>query len=266
LIVMQDTDAIFRSLFRGRFYSSEVSVQWQDSSTSLPATLKARIDAHWQNAVQQTDKKDYIYDGELCRLNSWDVEKGRLRLHLQKTSYKALLYSNQHAAEIVGQFGSECLSRALGISLILVSSDGRLVLIRRSATVGESPGKIDVIGGHVTPLEHMVDGLPDPFFAMAEELHEETGIAVADDEAIVLVGLIETALTRKPELIFLLRSSLTATDIATTGRMHRSAEIDSFLLLPDRRGTIKTFLSDNRETVSPSAFGTLWLYAQMCAS
>ena len=104
------------------------------------------MNSFWQRDIEQTGKTTYLFNGNLCRLNTWHIENAALTFHLGKTTYKALLYSNKYHRDLVKQFGDAGLSKALGISLILATNDDRLILIKRSEHVGESPGKFDVIG------------------------------------------------------------------------------------------------------------------------
>jgi hypothetical protein len=95
-----------------------------------------------------------LFNGQLCRLDGWQCSGTDLEIVLGLTEYKELLYSNNHTAQVMTEYGSEALSNALGISAVLLSRDDKLMMIRRSSAVGECPGMLDVLGGHIDPTEH----------------------------------------------------------------------------------------------------------------
>lgn len=263
MAVTSDYEDIFKTHFLRRFKKAQVKTDWQTVPANLPGGVAAAMEKHWQENIQATGKGDHIYNGNLCRLQDWQVAGDQLRLRLRPTSYKHLLYSNGHCEDIRKRFGTAALSRALGISLLLISADNRLIVIRRSHQVGESPGKLDVIGGHVTPDEHLVQGKPDVFFAIADELQEETGLRIRDTENITITGLLETTSNCKPELIFHYPGSLTAQEIIAAGEQQRAPEIAAFMSVENQQAVLMDFLRERRDAISPSAFGAIWMLAHM---
>lgn len=67
---------------------------WDPSLRVLPPSLINLIEHYWNKEIQQTTKSNYLVNGELCRLNSWEIVQNKLILSLGRTSYKELLYSN----------------------------------------------------------------------------------------------------------------------------------------------------------------------------
>ncbi len=195
-------------------------------------------------------------------MESFEINNNHLTLHLGMTNYKELFYSNSFTQQIISNFNSKYLSAALGISAILISADEQIVLIKRSETVGEYPGKLDVVGGHIHPKEHAVSGKPEPFLAMKAEILEEVNLEITENDPIDIIGLIETSVTKKPELIFQVRCQQKCDEIKQTGANNNSSEISNFLSIANNRDTISTFVEKKMNHFSPSAIGSLWLYAQ----
>jgi len=253
-------DKTFNILISGNFSQNEIKIKWNPSLRLLPIPLMERIEAYWNKAVEQTSKSQYIFNGELCRLNGWKIEQNRLNLYLGRTNYKELLYSNNFIQEVHEQFGTEFLANALGVSAILVSLDEESILIERSDTVGEYPGRIDVLGGHIHPLEHAVARVPDPFLAIKAEIHEEVNLQLTEQEPINCLGLIENKATKKPELIFFVKSQRTSQEIIGSGFNKNSSEVARVFAIPDHSDSLNSYLTDKKEQLSPSAIGALWLY------
>lgn len=258
--LMFQAESYFNLLFSQRFAQSRVKIYWQPSERRLPEGLQREIDDYWQAEVIETCKASYLFNWHLCRLNDWSIDENTLRLSLGNTSYKELLFSNTHIEYVEEHFGSDYFSRALGVSVILVSSDERILLIRRSESVGESPGRLDVLGGHVHPDDHAVVGIPDPFFAMRDELLEEIKLNLTKEEPLSCIGLVEITDTKKPELIFHVMSGLSSEEIVRTGSENRSAEISELFAIANARNDITSFLNSNHRQLSHSAIGALWIY------
>lgn len=250
----------FKLLISGNYNQNKVKITWNPSLRLLPSSLMAKIESYWNKEVKQTSKNHYLFNGELCRLNTWEIKQNKLNLHLGRTNYKELLYSNNFIQDINQQYGREFLSKALGISAVLISCDQKTILIERSDTVGENPGMIDVLGGHIHPLEHAVSRVPDPFLAIKAEIHEEVNLQLMEQESITCLGLIETQTTQKPELIFLVNSPRTSEEIIDLASKKNSSELVRVFAIPDREDSLNAFLMTKKDLISPSAFGAMWLY------
>ena len=188
-------------------------------------------------------------------MDDWQIEQDHLILNLGHTNYKELLYSNHQTLNGKEDF----ISGALGINVVLVSADAQVILIKRSSVVGEFPGKLDVLGGHIHPVEHVVSGTPDPFCAIQSEIAEEINPDFSG-YSITCTGLIETVVNKKPELIFLATSSLSSQEILELGVKNNCPEIAKFLTVSCENLT--AFLETRVDDFSPSAFGALCLYVE----
>lgn len=253
---------VFKKLLSRRFSQKEVTINWRPSRENLPATLTEGIDSFWQEQIIATSKDRFIFNGDLCRLNSWRVQGNRLILDLGLTNYKELLHSNHFADEIETKLGREFLASALGISVVLVSTDEQIILIKRSDKVGEFPNRIDVIGGHIHPCEHAVAGIPDPFSAIIDEIREELNLKIKTGEQLTCIGLIETTATKKPELIFKVKSQCPKARILETASGHQCPEIAELFTVANEASALRTLLTRRRDEMSPSAYGGLSLYNQ----
>ncbi len=244
----------YHTLFTGRFAPTEVSVQWEDSPPALAAELQAAIDAAWEGL-----KPNPHFNGRIARLEEWGIEGGALRLRLCPSEYKHLLYSNAHASEIISSWGEEQLARALGISVVVVSADGRILLMERSDQVGEYPGCYDLFGGHINPPAP--GEIPDVFASMEKELVEELALPPGT-AAMSLFGLLLTWETRKPELLFTARCGMESGAMMRAARAARDRyEYRRLLTLPADAGSINRFLECCRAKISPSAFGGLEIFS-----
>ena len=233
-----------------RFTPQQVKVRWNPVAPTWPEMLQADIHEFWQ-----TLPKDHIFNGSLARLDEWRLEGRDLILQLRPSDYMTLLHSNAHADEIVQEWGTPFLANVLGISVVFVSSDAELMLMKRSEAVGEYPGCLDVFGGHVDVPEQ--GEIPDVFAAMAQEIQEEMGVPPSEYE-MELIGLIQQARIQKPELVFFARSrwSTSAVRSAAAGAVDRN-EFVKVRTLPASDGHLERCLTAHAHEMSPSAYGSL---------
>jgi hypothetical protein len=258
------TDSFFKVLFTGRFQRREVRVNWDPAQRMMPLPLREKIEQFWEIEIAGSPKHAHIFNGPLCRLNRWEIHEPYVTLYFGLTDYKELLHSNQFTDAIEKEFGSPSLSKALGVSAVLVTCDEQILLMKRSAAVGEDSGKIDVFGGHIHPTEHAVEGIPDPFHAIKTEIWEEANLRITMNEPVSCIGLIETTRTKKPELIFEVTSRRRAQDIIASALP--SSEWSALFAISAQKNPLLSFLREYSDQISPSALGALWLYAQLSNS
>lgn len=249
---MSGDDRIFATLFAQALTAQQVHTRWLPEPPSLPSAMQRQIEAYWESLP-----KDFIYNGALARLAGWRLQDGTATFTLQMSDYRTLLFSNRYVEQIRRNWGDACLSRALGISALLKSADGRLLFIERSTAVGEFPGALDVFGGHIDPP---ATGTPDVFAAMAKELQEEAGLRRSDYD-LMLIGMIESTPNRKPELIFCAETHLTEQEMTmrANGACDRN-EFAGIFSIADQDEPLRRWLHNEKERWSPSAYGGLSLY------
>ena len=116
------------------------------------------VDTIWAERVAANPK---LFNGSKFRLADIDFApgtSGTVSLKLGLTDYKSFLGSNfsPNAADltakgIAAKQPRRHLADPLGVGGVTVTSDGYVVLIRRSKSVGEAAGMLDVPGGHPEP-------------------------------------------------------------------------------------------------------------------
>lgn len=206
-------------------------------------------------------ESDHCYNGRLARLDFWNLQQGTLQLVLSPTDYRTLLFSNKNIERIAREWGESFFSRALGVSAVVVSSDHQLLLMQRSDRVGEYPDCFDVFGGHID-----VEGeerAPSVFGAISQELEEELNLR-SGDYSLQCLGLGESIPNRKPELVFVATSELPCDEIIScAGNAADAMEYSRLFAIPNKVLEVTNFLQESRNQLSPSAFGSICLYANL---
>ncbi len=233
----------------------DVKVKWAPHFHDLPPDMLIEIEKFWEN-----EKNIKMYNGQLARLDSWIVKKNILNLNLSITDYSTLFYSNHHIQYIIKKWGKKYISRALGISAVVLTSDRFLILMRRSNLVGEYPECIDVFGGHIN-LSHDLE-FPGIRESMLKGLDEELGIGNKEVN-LDCIGLITNTQNEKPELIFTANIALTVNEIIN--KMNNavdSFEFSRIIVLPGLENVLTSFINKNENLFSPSALGCIEMFKQ----
>lgn len=244
-------DGIHSVLAKGPFLKENVQVVWDNNPFFYPVEFLNEIEKYWQKI-----KAPHIFNGELIRLNKVRSTDIKLQLDLSLSNYATLLFSNAHVKRIVNKWGNQYLSNALGISAVVVSSDEKIVLMKRSSNVGEFPNCLDVFGGHIDKPE--IGFKPDVYASMEKELAEELALANADFDLDVL-ALVQANVNQKPELVF---SAFVEKNFKQIVKDAEKAD-DRFeweTVTGISVAELGSFLETERMNLSPSAFGSLEMF------
>jgi hypothetical protein len=240
----------------GDWDASQISAAWAPSSLDLPEEAQALVEKEWAAAAGRKDKK--LFDGPMCRLESWTVHGGRMELTFSRTSYKVFWGTNLCHPDLGDRYGRRALANPVGVSPALETADGFLMLGRRNASVAYYPSRLHPFAGCLEPGDVAPGGespAPDLFAAVRRELGEELSLSDADVPLVRCTGIVEDVSLRQPELIFRVHSRLTRLEIES--RLDRGEHHDSFALPATRQG-VEAVLHDPLLTPVGVASMLLW--------
>jgi 8-oxo-dGTP pyrophosphatase MutT (NUDIX family) len=144
---------------------------------------------------------DKLFDGAMCRLESWSASPAELRLTLSHTSYRPFLGTNLANAACLTP---DVMANPVGLSTVLETCDGWLLLGRRNDSVAYYPNRVHPFAGALEPADSL-----DVFQDVRRELREELAMTPADIADIRCLGMAEDLALRQPELIFHVLSTRT---------------------------------------------------------
>jgi hypothetical protein len=232
---------MFSPNFLGDFAPSQIITSWVKSTFKLPAELQRSIESAWKKASRVRGHS--LFDGPMCRLESWKVEGTRLRLQFSRISYKWFWGTNLMRHDLP----KPLLANAIGLSAALESSDGYLLFGRRNSRVAYHPNRIHPFAGSAVDR--------DVFAEMRRELAEELKLTDADIADIRCIGMAEDKVIRQPELVFLVRSTRTRAEIR---RRLDTTEHNAIWTVPTKGNAISRAMSNKKLT--PIAVETLCLW------
>lgn len=190
----------------GVWRPGEISISWIESSRPVIDEVEQIIDRTWQKAIARPGI--HLFDGPMCRMESFEAQDSRLRLSLSRTSYKVFYGTNMHHSELADRFGQSALANPVGLSGLLLTSDGHAVMGRRNEKVAYYPGRVHPFAGCLEPSENV-----DVFEEILREFREELSLSRDDLTELLCIGVAEDQSLRQPELIFLARAKQTRDEI-----------------------------------------------------
>ena len=223
---------------RGGVAADAMRVSLEPANDRRPHASDANLEAVWEAKLEAANASGgRLFDMSKFRLHriGWsDANCEVLLIELGLTSYKEYVGTNQMPqaqrtsleADGMADFGEPRahLSNALGCEAVLVTSDGQVVLLRRSGKVLSGHGQYNGPSGHAEPLHAGIEAhagsgeqraslegraRSELFEAILAEVHEETNVPRAALSTPVLIGAMEDD-QRKPDLLFLVRTCLDA--------------------------------------------------------
>jgi hypothetical protein len=235
----------------GDWASDQVPVTCTQSTRRIVPEVEALIERAWNDVLSRPDVK--LFDGPMCRMESWQAAPDRLHIVLSETNYKAFLGTNLSHPELVEKYGREVMANPVGVSPALQTSDGYLLMGRRNSSVAYYPNRTHPFAGALEPR----DG-GDVFAAVRRELFEELSLRDLDIAEIRCTGIAEDLALRQPELIFRVRSTLTRGRIES--QVHTEEHGDS-IAFPAEPEAVAMRLRD--PALTPVAAASLFLWGRV---
>jgi ADP-ribose pyrophosphatase YjhB (NUDIX family) len=180
----------------------------------------------------------------LYRLDGVDLDQTGLVIRTSETDYAEHLLTNVEHPEWRLERGPGVMAEAIGVSAVVQTSDGHVVLGRRSPRTHEGVGALHVIpSGHPHPPQTIRD-------ALYAELRDELGLRPDELSDEVVTGVARALPSGKPEITarFVARVSLVEVFDRWTSAEERW-EFDSLESLAWRPDAIETWLHNNVSTI-----------------
>ena len=216
------------------------------------------IENVWKDYVGECRAKGMsVYNGNIFRLDFHQVSERGLSLALSDTDFRSAVGTGN--AAFSASFPQEPRANPLSVSVILVTTDSRIVLEERSRT-NSWRRKYHVIAGFMEQGHDARDGKPHPFDTMRREVQEELALKLTGP--LHATGLVRT--TTGSELCFMSRLEISfeeLLDIMDRGKT--DAEIDTLITIDDSPAAVESFLALHPVDFVPSGRACLLLYGRV---
>jgi 8-oxo-dGTP pyrophosphatase MutT (NUDIX family) len=154
-------------------------------------------------------KRPAAFDGSLLRMASYWVDGERLSIAASRTRFSAYV-ATRHPA-FASEYPDADRADPLGLTAIVLTTDGNVIVTKRSLLADQNPGGLYLIGGYAEPGES--DGRVDLFNEIAREVEEEIAVRDVSRSEAIAIGLAYDPVFCHPELFLLMPSKSTAADI-----------------------------------------------------
>jgi len=247
----------------GQFAPGRLRVVWRDEPRPPHPALDALVARTWEDQVQAHCRAGgMLFNGQLARYLRHHLADGLLTIDVGPTDYANFLATNLLNGARGQGWGWHLFSNPIGTSALPISSDGFLLLGRRSQRVAFHAGYAHTFGGGLEAGERRADDTIDAFASIQRELHEELALAPADIQEILCLGFIRDPAIQQPELIF--DASLRLTSDQAAGRLNGDdphQEHAAVLACRDTPDAILPFIRAN-PPITPVAIGALCLHGR----
>ena len=236
----------------GDWSPGHVTSTWVADGRRRVAEVDAAIETAWAAAGSRPGV--HLFDGPMCRLESWHATATDLRLVLSPTSYKPFVGTNMANPQLADAWGRNVMANPVGVSTTLLTVDGQLMLGRRNASVAYYPGRTHTFAGSLEPAD------ADVFAAVRRELSEELLLSDADLFDIRCTGIAEDVALRQPELMF------SATTAATRSQVESQLDADEHVgtwSIGATAEAIEATVQSERARLTPVAIGALLLWGRL---
>lgn len=195
----------------------------------MPA-FECKISELWQEKQREIPS---IYNGSKFRLQDVTETCGSVLIKFGITCYKDFQCTNMQAdsCESLEEYGLRkyndrhaCMANPVFNSVVVESSDRCIVMFKRSTMVGESPGMIDIPGGHLEPnevdkdesLNNMdpKDVVKELYYSAVREVRDEVNLPETSLSWPSLLGIIRNnTIGGKPGACFYMKCSCSSEEI-----------------------------------------------------
>jgi hypothetical protein len=229
-----------------------------DGASAFPAELERDVARCWEAFERECRASGReAHDGPMVRVLSARYSHGRLALELGPLSYRH--YLGARSAEQAARHGRWSLANPLSVCVVVVSSDGGIVVEQRGAHLLYA-GRLHVVGGYVDSAQDLDGDCPDPWAAMARECSEELAWTPRGAD-LTLTGMAYDVVTPHPELCFTTTSPL-GLDALVAGARSRG-EFAPSRALSDAPDDVAALLDRRGPTLVPSARAALLLHGRV---
>jgi 8-oxo-dGTP pyrophosphatase MutT (NUDIX family) len=230
---------------------SQVSIARSANTRRIVPGVEAAIESAWDEAMRRPGI--HLFDGPMCRLESWTAGEDHLQLVISPSSYKAFFGTNMSHPEFADEFGADVMANPVGVSPALLSADGFLMFGRRNAAMAYYPGRLHPFAGCMEPSDE------DVFAAVRRELSEELGLAARDIAEMRCIGIAEDRGLGQPELIFSVASTRTRAEIES-----QLDDIEHHGSWSVRANATEIEAAIGQQELTPVAVATLLLWGRVC--
>lgn len=243
--------------------TKKVLLVYRHSKREVRPEILTIINETWSKRDKDLDEREMGEERSqpLYRYESHSCTEHELKIVVSDTDYRETYGTNIRNPYLAKQFGLESLGNALAVCGILLGSNGRLLLVKRSEHVHDRPGWWHSFGGHLSRSD---EKSPESSGFIEDNLKEELMEELLAP-TIVIRNMIPTCFVRsryslKPEICYTISIDDELTDNLPP---HFNFEHKGYEILPATLPSIARFLEQHWENVVESTKALLYHFCRM---
>lgn len=247
----------FQLLVVGPWERANVRCTLSDIPMARNEETERMIAEAWDERAQRAQERGQLFfAGPMCGLRDWTVTGDMLDLSFGITDYREFVGTNISHPEIASRFGDDFLSNGSGVCSTIETTDGQLVLHRRSDRVFEHPGMLHFCGGSLEPVDTPAGLGADPFAVMTKEIEEEMEISPDAIAEMSCLGVAKDGVSLKPDVLLRTRLSISAAEVtALSGEEH-----SELVIVPADGPSMIAWLTEHWDEIAPAGQALLAAY------
>lgn len=243
------------------YRTDQLRQAWSGGPRPTSPMVEERIARTWdaEFAVAREEGRQ-LYNGRVGRLITLEPSKSALHFVLGETCFRDFLGTNLFHADEVARINPVFLADALGISALIITRDGFLVLGRRSRKVLFHAEHLHTFGGLLEDADRTPQGY-DLVGSARRELGEELGVTTGEATSMMVTGLVRDRAILQPELVFDVNVTLTHSDLKDRFEARHDDEHTALEFIVDEPDSLVAFLRQGSK-VTPVAQAAILLHGK----
>lgn len=249
-------------LFCARLGRQDLVVSYRDMPLEMTQDQSDAVDRLWREALGNAKARNTsLFNGNLFSLTGWALHDQVLHLNLVNTCYKHYVASRQ--SEFRTRFPGHVPANPLTVCAAVMTAD-ELIVLEKRAGVDVDAGACHVIGGFMDRDRELsaVTTIPDPFFAIDSEIHEELGIPRHELHG-ELIGLVYDHKTPHPELCFDYRTGRRLDEINQYLANVPAGEVTEVFGIANEPEALANFIENRYAELTVNGLGCLLLHGRL---
>ena len=191
----------FTILVKGLFETKNLIISSLEEKKTFPLKINKIINNYWEN---ETKKSLFLFNGVAYSLKNYSTDNNIFFLTLQKTDFKSYFGTNLNPNFTEKQY----FANVLGLNILIKTYDNYFILGKRSKYVAEMKNMWHCIGGNLDSVNPVKNAI--------KELKEEINLDYKYIDSVKILGLLDNHITKRKELLFLIKTSLDKNFIKNT--------------------------------------------------
>jgi hypothetical protein len=171
-----DTNSVIEVLFRGNWFSNQISVHIEQSTRRLNNSLEKNSKDTWEEMLKEARSRgSKLWDSTVYRFESFKEKDGEISLHFSTIPFSTRLGMNKHTNQVKA-LGKKYAPMGLFSSCLVETADNDYVFIEKS-TKFYTDKKYAWVGGVFSESELTLNNGDDLLSAVKAEILEELGLS-----------------------------------------------------------------------------------------